>query len=156
MGPSITPAEVVEGIGVPSAVTARSPFLTVGAAARVANVTPKGMLRRLSGDLLPGYRLGRRWFVPEAELSLRLSGAAVVTIAVGEVVRDLVAELPTVLGVEHLEAFLGTRRPQLYEVLRFPALGGRRGQNRITTQAVLAAALAQARNGCPPVRGAFR
>jgi len=139
-----------------TAATTASPFLTVGAAARRAGLSSKAMLRRLSADILPGYRLGRRWFVPAAELELRLSGAVTTSTTIADAVHELVSPLPQTLGVEDLEAFLGTRRPQLYEVLSFPALSGPRHAGRVTTQAVLAAALVQARNGCPPVRAALR
>jgi len=134
-----------------------SPFLTAAAAARLAGLTPATLGRRLAAGDLPGYRLGRRWFVPEAEFRRHLRRRAwmMQADAAPEVVRELTRALPSVLGVEDLERFLGVRRPLLHEALRMPGFAGVGGRAGIggrgaTTIAVLERTLLDSRNGCVP------
>ncbi|WP_194409527.1 helix-turn-helix domain-containing protein [Microbacterium cremeum] len=129
-----------------------SPFLTVGAAARLAGLTPATLLRRLGSGDLPGYRLGRRWFVPEAEFRRHLRRRAWMaqTDAAPELARELTRALPTRLGIDDLERFFGLRRPVLYEVLGVPHFGGIGPRKDVMTIGVLQQLLRGARNACAP------
>ncbi|WP_191172841.1 helix-turn-helix domain-containing protein [Microbacterium helvum] len=126
-----------------------SPFLTTAAAARLAGLTPATLTRRLANGDLPGYRFGRRWFVPEAEFRRQLRRRAwmVRADAVPEVIRELTQTLPAFLTADDLERFFAVRRTLLAEAVRMPAFSAR-GDG--TTIAVLERTLQAARNGCPP------
>lgn len=129
-----------------------SPFLTVGAAARIAGLTPAALMQRLAGGDLPGYRLGRRWFVPEAEFRRHLRRRAwmVQTDAAPELAREVTRALPTRLGIDELERFFGLRRPVLYEVLGIPHFAGMGPRKDVMTVGVLQQLLIRARNACAP------
>ncbi|WP_345546210.1 helix-turn-helix domain-containing protein [Microbacterium jejuense] len=126
-----------------------SPFLTTSAAAKLAGLTPATLTRRLANGDLPGYRFGRRWFVPEAEFRRQLRRRAwmVRADAVPEVIRELTHPLPPFLTADELERFFAVRRTLLADVLRMPSFSGRGGG---TTIAVLERTLQGARNGCAP------
>ncbi|MBW9095572.1 helix-turn-helix domain-containing protein [Microbacterium jejuense] len=129
--------------------TGGSPFLTAAAAAKLAGLTPATLTRRLANGELPGYRFGRRWFVPEAEFRRQLRRRAWMVRADAEpaVIRELTRTLPAFLTDDDLERFFGVRRTLLGEVLRMPSFTGRGGG---TTIAVLERTLLSARNGCTP------
>ena len=129
-----------------------SPFLAVGAAARIAGLTPGTLARRLATGDLPGYRLGRRWFVPEAEFRRHLRRRAwmVQTDAAPELARELTRALPSRLGIEDLERFFGLRRPVLYETLHIPHFAGIGPRKDVMTVGVLQQLLTGARNECAP------
>ncbi|MDW4573746.1 helix-turn-helix domain-containing protein [Microbacterium sp. M3] len=129
-----------------------SPFLSVGAAARLAGLTPATLTRRLVQGDLPGYRLGSRWFVPEAEFRRQLRRRAWMlrADAAPDVVHELTRVLPPVVGVDELERFFGLRLPLLYESLRMPRFAALAIRGGATTVAVLERTLIDARNACPP------
>ncbi|MGN6220343.1 MAG: helix-turn-helix domain-containing protein [Microbacterium sp.] len=129
--------------------TGASPFLTPAAAAKLAGLTPATLTRRLANGELPGYRFGRRWFVPEAEFRRQLRRRAwMVRADAGPVViRELTRTLPPFLTADDLERFFGVRRMILAEALRMPSFTSRGGG---TTIAVLERSLLSARNGCTP------
>lgn len=129
-----------------------SPFLAVGAAAKLAGLTPATLARRLEAGDLPGYRLGRRWFVPEAEFRRHLRRRAwmVQTDAAPDLARELTRALPPRLGIEELERFFGLRRPVLYEALHIPHFAGMGPRKDVMTVGVLQQLLIAARNACAP------
>ena len=129
--------------------TGGSPFLTAAAAAKLAGLTPATLTRRLANGDLPGYRFGRRWFVPEAEFRRQLRRRAGMVRADAEpaVIRELTRTLPPFLTADDLERFFGVRRTLLADVLRMPSFTSRGGG---TTIAVLERTLQSARNGCTP------
>lgn len=129
--------------------TGGSPFLTTAAAAKLAGLTPATLTRRLAQGDLPGYRFGRRWFVPEAEFRRQLRRRAwmVRVDAAPSLVRELTGTLPPFLTADDLERFFGVRRTLLAEALRMPSFSGRGGG---TTIAVLERTLLDARNACTP------
>lgn len=129
-----------------------SPFLTVGGAARIAGLTPATLMQRLASGDLPGYRVGRRWFVPEAEFRRHLRRRAwmVQTDAAPELVRELTRALPTRLGIDDLERFFALRRPVLYEVLGIPHFAGMGPRKDVVTVGALQRVLVEARNACVP------
>jgi len=129
--------------------TGGSPFLSAAAAARLAGLTPATLTRRLANGDLPGYRFGRRWFVPEAEFRRQLRRRAwmVREDAGPAVIRELTCSLPAFLTADDLERFFGVRRTLLADVLRMPSFSGRGGG---TTIAVLERTLQGARNACTP------
>ncbi len=132
--------------------TGGSPFLTVAAAARLAGLAPATFGRRLANGEFPGYRLGCRWFVPEAEFRRHLRRRAwmVQTDAAPDLVRELTRALPPVLGSDDLERFFGLRLPLVYESLRMPVFAGLAVRGGATTIAVVERTLLDARNGCAP------
>ena len=129
--------------------TGASPFLTPAAAAKLAGLTPATLTRRLANGELPGYRFGRRWFVPEAEFRRQLRRRAWMVRADAEpvVIRELTRTLPAFLTADDLERFFGVRRMLLADVLRMPSYTSRGGG---TTIAVLERTLQGARNECTP------
>lgn len=132
--------------------TGGSPFLAVGGAAKIAGLTPATLTRRLETGDLPGYRLGRRWFVPEAEFRRHLRRRAwmVQTDAAPDVACELTRALPPRLGIEELERFFGLRRPALYEVLHIPHFAGMGRRRGVMTVGMLQQLLVAARNACAP------
>lgn len=101
---------------------------------------------------MPGYRLGKQWFVPVLELHRQLEGAPQESpeTTVAAVIQELTADVPAMLGVEDLEDFFGVRRPELCEMLRLPVLRVSNGAQPVLTRRVLEAELLRARNGCVP------
>lgn len=129
-----------------------SPFLTTGAAARLAGLTPAALARRLATGDLPGYRLGRRWFIPEAEFRRQLRRRAwmIRADAAPDAVHELTRALPAVVGADDLERFFGLRHRLRYEALRLPGLAGLPVRGGATTADELERILLSARNACPP------
>ena len=129
-----------------------SPFLTVGAAARIAGLTPALLTRRLESGDLPGYRLGRRWFVPETEFRRHLRRRAwmVQTDAAPALAREVTHALPPHLSIDDLERFFGLRRAALYEALRMPHFAGMGPRKDVMTAVALERILVRARNACAP------
>ncbi|MEZ3161066.1 helix-turn-helix domain-containing protein [Microbacterium sp. BWT-B31] len=152
--PGATPAAAVPATVVRARQRSRrTPFLTAAAAAAIAGVKPATMLRRLTEGALPGYRLGGRWFIPEAELRLQLRRRIGMSdgVEVADAVGELTAHLPRMLNLIDLETFLGLRRPHVYRVLLLPGLAGV-SSGRVTTRGVLDSLLIASRNDCPPCR----
>lgn len=129
-----------------------SPFLSVAAAARMAGLSSTSLHRRLANGELPGYQLGRRWFVPEREFRrhLRRRSWMLQHEAADDMVHELTAALPRLVAMDDLERFFGLRRAFLYDLLRLPVFAGAPGRGGVTTVAVLELALRAARNDCPP------
>lgn len=132
--------------------TGGSPFLSAAAAARIAGLTPSTLARRLVAGELPGYRLGRRWFVPEEEFRRHLRRRAwmLQPDATDDMVAELTDALPPTLGIDDLERFFGLRRPFLYDALRISPFAGLSGRGAVTTIGVVRQALLEARNDCTP------
>jgi hypothetical protein len=124
----------------------------VAAAARIAGLSSTSLHRRFAGGELPGYHLGRRWFVPEREFRrhLRRRSWMLQHEATDDMVRELTEGLPGLVTMDDLERFFGLRRPFLYDLLRLPVFAGAPGRDGVTTIVVLEEALRAARNGCPP------
>lgn len=120
----------------------------MGAAARLAGVSPTALASRLESHSLPGYQLGRRWFIPQAELRRAMTSRVSAPLADGPAaaVHELTGDLPRVLDADTLAAFFGIRRVLLGDVLGIPRLAFVTRSERVTTVGVLGSTLLAGRN----------
>lgn len=132
---------------------AGSPFLSPASAGRVVGLAPATLSARLRAGVLPGYLLGRTWFVPREELdrTIRRAGTVVRAEAVDAVIDELLRSVPALPNTHDLEAFFGVRRRQVYEILQTP--WPLEPHAPLTTRGIVRNLLARGRNGAPPLVG---